>query len=68
LCYDDCNETGNAPYTEDTKMKTTTTIKRESTNEANVSDRIITFCVYSNGILVETFTDIIDAMEYAETI
>jgi len=49
-------------------MKTTTTIKRESTNEANVSDRIITFCVYSNGILVETFTDIIDAMEYAETI
>jgi len=49
-------------------MKSTTTIKRESTNEVNVSDRIITFCVYSNGILVEIFTDIIDAMDYAETI
>jgi len=49
-------------------MKPTTTIKRESTDEVNVSDRIITYCVYSNGILVEIFTDIIDAMDYAETL
>ena len=42
-------------------METTVTIKRESTNEANVSQRHIWYDVYLNGKFHSTHNDIFDA-------
>jgi hypothetical protein len=50
-----------ATTTKGTDMETTVTIKRESTNEANVSQRHIWYDVYLNGKFHSTHNDIFDA-------
>ncbi|MGA1024061.1 MAG: hypothetical protein ACO3TI_07460 [Aquiluna sp.] len=44
----------------------TVQIKKTSTDEVNVSDRQIRYDVYQGDTLVESFTDVVEAMEFAE--
>jgi len=44
-------------------MTTQTKIVKMTTNEANVSDRIVTYDLYVNDVYVSTYTDICAAMD-----
>ena len=44
---------------------TTATIKKTTTDEANISQRTIRYEVYVNGQFDRVFDDVIEAMEYA---
>ena len=44
-------------------MTTQTKIVKMTTNEANVTDRTITYDLYVNDVYVSTYTDICDAMD-----
>jgi FlaG/FlaF family flagellin (archaellin) len=43
-------------------------IKKVSSSEVNVSDREVTYDIYVNGEYRLTYSDIIDALDYAKAI
>ena len=44
------------------------TIRKESSSEVNISDRTVSYDIYKNNKYIKTFYDIIDALDYKNTL